>query len=240
MTDSNEPREDLPEHSEVCDTSRKEREQEKPIAFEKDEVVDEPELSLLEKAKRWYAKGFKQAITDHNQRVVDHGFYDEFVEQRSPRNEDGILDTMRSLVVKMIRYVRLPLDTTFAFLDAEVRDDKQEDFILGLGSTEVQAGGTAIICVEPQMGFKPERLVIPSHVGVNFLIDDIKVGPNSQFLSRAAVPASVFCELASGNLDRLLRLDTCRPGRFISISVTNTTVHPRNFTGVFFGPRIED
>ena len=52
MTDSNEPREDLPEHSEVCDTSRKEREQEKPIAFEKDEVVDEPELSLLEKANK--------------------------------------------------------------------------------------------------------------------------------------------------------------------------------------------
>ena len=221
MTDSNEPREDL------------------PIAPEKDETVCEPELSLLERAKQWYAKGFKQAIIDHNQRVSDHGFCDEFAEQRY-QDEIGIMDTLRSLTIQMIKYIRLPLDTAFAFLDAEVRDDKQEDFILGLGSTEVQAGGTATINVEPQMGFKPERLVIPSHVGVNFLIDDIKVGPNSQFLSRAAVPASVFCELASGNLDRLLRLDACKPGRFISISVTNITVHPRNFTGAFFGPQIEN
>jgi hypothetical protein len=221
MTDSNEPREDL------------------PIAPEKDEATCESELSLLERAKRWYAKGFKQAITDHNQRVANHGFYDEFAEQRY-QNEIGIMDTLRSLTIQMIKYIRLPLDTAFAFLDAEVRDDKQEDFILGLGSTEVQAGSTAIINVQPQIGFKPERLVIPSHVGVNFLINDIKVGPNSQFLSVAAVPASVFCELASGNLDRLLRLDACRPGRFITISVVNITVHPRNFTGAFFGPRIED
>src|SRR3954462_1010672 len=60
------------------------------------------------------------------------------------------------------------------------------EYALGLGSTSVAGNSSANINVQPQVIFRPERLVVPSNLAVDFLITDIKVGKNSQLVSTGA------------------------------------------------------
>ena len=63
----------------------------------------------------------------------------------------------------------------------------------------------------------------------NFLLTDIKVGKNSQFHSRGAVPLSAF----AADADRFLKLkiDPWPVGLFLTLSATNQNAMSRNFQG---------
>jgi hypothetical protein len=110
------------------------------------------------------------------------------------------------------------------------------EYALGLGSTSVSGNSSANINVQPQVIFRPERLVVPSNLAVDFLITDIKVGKNSQLVSTGALPAVMFTEVAFGVR---LKMDTCQISMFVTISVTNQNPAARNFQGGIVGPAVE-
>jgi hypothetical protein len=110
------------------------------------------------------------------------------------------------------------------------------EYALGLGSTSVTGSSSANINVQPQVIFRPERLVVPSNLAVDFLITDIKVGKNSQLVSTGALPAVMFTEVAFGVR---LKMDTCQIAMFVTVSVTNQNPAARNFQGGIVGPAVE-
>lgn len=110
------------------------------------------------------------------------------------------------------------------------------EYALGLGSTSVAGSSSANINVQPQVIFRPERLVVPSNLAVDFLITDIKVGKNSQLVSTGALPAVMFTETAFGIR---LKMDTCQIAMFVTVSVTNQNPAARNFQGGIVGPAVE-
>jgi hypothetical protein len=118
----------------------------------------------------------------------------------------------------------------------DVRPRSSREYALGLGSTSVLGNSSANINVQPQVVFRPERLVVPSNVALDFLITDIKVGKNSQLASTGAVPATAFTEQAFGVR---LKMDTAQISMFVTLSVTNTNPNARNFQGVIIGPAVE-
>jgi len=110
------------------------------------------------------------------------------------------------------------------------------EFVIGLGSTALPGLSSANIAVQPQVIFRPERIVIPSNLAADFLITDVKVGKNSQLVSPGAIPAVVFVENAFGVR---LKMDTAQIAQFITISVTNQNGAARNFQGAIIGPAVE-
>lgn len=110
------------------------------------------------------------------------------------------------------------------------------EYALGLGSTSVAGSSSANINVQPQVIFRPERLVVPSNLAVDFLITDIKVGKNSQLVSTGALPAVMFTENAFGVR---LKMDTAQISMFVTVSVTNQNPNARNFQGGLVGPAVE-
>jgi hypothetical protein len=116
-------------------------------------------------------------------------------------------------------------------------DDGIKGYALGLGFTEVQGKTSAAICVQPQVEFRPERLVIPASIADDFLIHDIKIGKNSQLVSTGAIPAAAFTNSSEPSR---LRMDVAHLGAFVTVSVTNISQSPRNFQGVFFGPSVNE
>lgn len=73
---------------------------------------------------------------------------------------------------------------------------------------------------------RPTQIVIPNDVAPHFLVTDVKVGRNSQFLSAACVPASFFAE--SSPRDDLL-FEILQPGMMLALSVTNISDVSREF-----------
>lgn len=118
----------------------------------------------------------------------------------------------------------------------QVPPRNSREYALGFGSTSVAGLGSANINVQPQVIFRPERLVIPSNVAPDFLITDIKIGKNSQLVSTGALPAVMFSESAFGVR---LKMDTAQVSMFVTISVTNQSPHARNFQGGLVGPAVE-
>jgi hypothetical protein len=113
---------------------------------------------------------------------------------------------------------------------------QSREYALGLGSTSVAGNSSANINVQPQVIFRPERLVVPSNLAIDFLITDIKVGKNSQLVSTGALPAVMFTEVAFGVR---LKMDTAQISMFVTISVTNQNPAARNFQGGIVGPAVE-
>lgn len=208
---------------------------------------DEDNLSLLEKAKRWYASGFRQAVEDFRGGRPAPEPREEITAERW--HEDAtIADMLRSLIFRVIWYARLPLDAAYFLVDQiEIREAApegepvlggQKNHVLGFGLTSIQPESSANINVQPHIRFKPERLVIPPEIAADFLIAGIQVGGRNQLISAAAIPAMAFSD-PSGTAK--LELDVCEKGEFIMISVANIRGGgPRNFTAAIFGSRMED
>lgn len=74
--------------------------------------------------------------------------------------------------------------------------------------------------------FRPRRIVVPHDVSPHFLVTDVKVGRNSQLISTACVPASLFDETLPPTD---LHLDLLPTDAFFTVSVTNTTPEDREF-----------
>lgn len=111
----------------------------------------------------------------------------------------------------------------------KVKNTQLRRYPLGLGVTNVGAGASAVISVQPQLPFKLERLVTAV---TGFSINNIAVGTVSQFVAAGAVPSEVFAADAVGVS---LRGDTAVPGVLIQTTVTNNTAGALDFSGAFIG-----
>ena len=146
------------------------------------------------------------------------------------QNKEGILTTLSDLFDRQIS----------AVLAASGCQDPDEDasheYALGLGFTAVAGNSSANINVQPQVRFRPERMVIPDSIADAFLITDIKVGKNSQLVSTGAVPAAAFTNRSGPSH---LKMDVAEISMFVTVSVTNISDQAKNFQGVIFGPGME-
>lgn len=119
----------------------------------------------------------------------------------------------------------------------DVPPSKSRIFPLGFVSTgAVAAGLQAIVISRPQVIYRGERLSIPSDIAGDFVLDDVKVGKNSQFVAEGPIPARTLQENAWGVL---LQLDTAQISQNIQLTVTNVAGAPRTFRATMFGNAVE-
>lgn len=115
---------------------------------------------------------------------------------------------------------------------------KVREFTLGFDSaTTIAPGATAQIIQSPQVPFKGSRLVVPSDIAGLFLILDLRVGKNSQFVAAGAVPARVYAE---NGVSVTLSLDTAQVSQQIVLSVQNFSGAAARFTAALIGTAVED
>lgn len=112
----------------------------------------------------------------------------------------------------------------------------KKEYVLGFDMTEIPPDQIISVVKRPQVVFRPERVVIPSEIGKNFMIVDIKVGRNSQFIASGDVPGITFSEQAFGVR---LKMDVCQISMDVLLVVRNITSEPKNFTVAIIGPAIE-
>ncbi len=111
------------------------------------------------------------------------------------------------------------------------------EYPIGFDSgSDVPGLGSATLRQQPQIIFRPERLVIVSAIASFFNVEDIKVGKNSQTVASGAIPASSFAETAFGVR---MKLDTAQISQDIILSVTNIDAAPHRFRATFFGEAVE-
>jgi len=124
-----------------------------------------------------------------------------------------------------------------ALMLKETQPTKSRVFPLGFESAEaIDAGDSVTITSRPQVLFRGERLVVPSDIAGDFVIDDVKVGKDSQFVAEGAIPARILQENA---VDVGFQLDTAQISQDISISVTNIGGAPRTFRAALIGSAAE-
>ena len=114
---------------------------------------------------------------------------------------------------------------------------KSREWPLGFDSVTTIAGlGTVAVTSQPQVIFRPDRIIVPSSIASDFLINDIKVGQKSQFISSDPVPAVTFQETAFGVR---LMMDTAQISQDVTMNVTNTSGGPLRFNATMIGPIVE-
>lgn len=119
----------------------------------------------------------------------------------------------------------------------ESMPSKARRYPLGIDSGEDVVGGdTVTINSQPQLPFRIERLVVPSDIGGNFVIEDFIVGKTSQFANEAAVPARIFDERAEGVW---LRGDTAQTSQNVVLKVTNTSGGAIRFRAAVIGTALD-
>lgn len=104
-------------------------------------------------------------------------------------------------------------------------------------STPVPANTTVGIEQKPQVLFRGERLAVPNSIVLNFDVNDIKVGKDSQLASPGNMPSECFSNLSVGVR---MQLDTAEPGITLTLSMFNNDPNnPHVFKSVLYGTVIE-
>ncbi len=106
------------------------------------------------------------------------------------------------------------------------------EFPMGFGLTPVAAGANVIINANPQVNFRPSRLVVPDSIAPSFMINDFKIGMRSQLVAPGSIPAQSFTQQA---VQTSMRLDTVNVGQFVTLDVTNVSTQTVNFAASLFG-----
>lgn len=113
--------------------------------------------------------------------------------------------------------------------------DGMRRYALGFGSTLVKHNGSANINVEPQLAFKPDRLVVPSTIRDGFKIREISVANFALRVREVLDPEmhrGSFTEHAIGQLTFGRELV---PGQYLTISVDNVSASDLNFQAAVLG-----
>jgi hypothetical protein len=110
--------------------------------------------------------------------------------------------------------------------------NKARRFPLGFATTTVTAATVATLSTQPQILFRPERLVIPSDFAGAFTVTSIIVGQASQLAAQAPLPARTYTEFGVG-VD--MHLDTADISQFVQLGLSNNSLHDVAFNGQFIG-----
>lgn len=102
--------------------------------------------------------------------------------------------------------------------------------------TTVAAGATVNVTSNPQMPFKPYRLIIAGSIASSFLLNNIIIGQQPQFAAlNAAGPADAF---APGAFQVDLDCDTAQPNTNVILQVTNSSLAALRFNAFLIGKSI--
>lgn len=120
-----------------------------------------------------------------------------------------------------------------------------EKLYLGLPYTHTHAGQNVVVHGQPQIPFRPKRLVVAPECAPFFQIHDIRMGAVSLLPSQGPAPASCFPPLPLDEdareflkyLEQMLtmHLGTCQVSQSISVHVTNVSKSDQIFKGMFWG-----
>jgi hypothetical protein len=114
---------------------------------------------------------------------------------------------------------------------------KARRFPFGLQADGVTpAGSPGNVTRRPQTPIKVQRLVVPSNIGLAFVITDIKVGKDSQLVGSDPIPAITFAENA---VAVELTGDTANVGHDVTIAFANISGAPQQFRAVIIGAAVE-
>ena len=115
---------------------------------------------------------------------------------------------------------------------------KSREYPLGFdsGAAGLAAAATAAYNSQPQVLFRPERLVIPGSIAPSFLVNSLTVGKDNMFANANPVPAEVFAPNAVGVR---LKLATAQVNSLITISVTNLSGGTLRFMACLIGEAAE-
>lgn len=116
----------------------------------------------------------------------------------------------------------------------ERAEDVRREFHMGFDTgANTAAGASGSATQQPQVTFRPERLVVPSFIAPFFTIDNIIVGKDSQTAVGAnAVPATMYSEVAVGVR---LNLKTANLGHLVTLAFTNVDTDPHRFRAAIIG-----
>lgn len=110
-------------------------------------------------------------------------------------------------------------------------------FPMGFESAGAIAPGTSVVIVSrPQVLFRGERLIVPSDIAGDFVLDDLKIGKNSQLVAEGAIPCR---SLQENSVDAQMQLDTAQVSQDISLAVTNISGAARTFRASLVGRAAE-
>lgn len=119
----------------------------------------------------------------------------------------------------------------------DTQPTKRRRYPLGFDSREDIGPGLGFpVEAWPQTLFRGERLVVPSAIAEDFVLNDIIVGKDSQKVAPDPLPAEVFTEVG---VDVNLNLDTAQPGVIITLNVTNIDTDPHRFRAALIGTSVE-
>lgn len=115
-------------------------------------------------------------------------------------------------------------------------EKKARQYPLGFPTTAIASLATANISATTQVLFRGRRLIIPSQVASYILINDFRIGKNSQLPSASPLPGRAFTESAVG-VD--LALDTAQVSQNITLNVTNSSLASLVFNAALLGDAME-
>jgi hypothetical protein len=106
--------------------------------------------------------------------------------------------------------------------------------VIGFDATPCPAGQSVKVSKAPDKDFQAEHLIIPSMVGVNFVVESIEINGLEQLDLRDSgpVPASAFSE---DNVGIRMKLDASPANVPIVIRAKNTSTTTRDFTAALIG-----
>ncbi len=123
-------------------------------------------------------------------------------------------------------------------------DDR--NIFVGIPLTHIVGIERSNILVHTEVAFRPTYIVIPAFLAVDFIIEDIKIGPHSQFASSVGIHASVFgvddIVLKDRSVHQItelplsMKMADCRPEDTICLTIFNNNAAARNFLGAIVGP----
>ena len=118
----------------------------------------------------------------------------------------------------------------------DVAPTKSRQYALPMDSVNnINAAVAANVNAQPQVLFRPERLVIDQNAN-SWLVNDLRVGKNSQFVAAGSMPGAAFGANAFGVR---LKCDTAQISQLITLNVTNNSGGALRFLGVLFGDAVE-
>jgi hypothetical protein len=121
-----------------------------------------------------------------------------------------------------------------------IAPQRSELMLLPLARDAIAGCATANIVVNPQIAFRPRRLVVAPESLSYFDIVDLRVGNCSVFASTGSVPASAFPPPVDESvpLDNIKGMRTVQVGQYLCPMVMNRAPHSISFRAVMFGDTV--
>jgi hypothetical protein len=144
----------------------------------------------------------------------------------------NVVATLLGLILIALVFIARDLRVLARARAYDSRRNGMRESVIGFGPTAIPAGESAIFSVSPSSEYDGTRLIVPSSLANNFVIDDIVVGTEPQAISANGIPAAAFSELAVGvNLG----LKTAKKDVALRLKVSNTTKSSQTFCAALIG-----